>query len=257
VLELRGGYAAERREAARDDHGEPVGAGIHHARVAQDRELLGSPRDRLLAGLESVLEHLGKQLVLLLRGRSGPESLRVHVREVVGDAGGHRPDCGEHRALGGVAHRCVRRVRCACERRGHQHRVHQLTLARGELLGRSAHDLGEDHPAVAARAEQRCARHGAHDLVAVEAVDRLPVEVVERIEHRPHRQRHVVPRVTIGDRKDVQVVDLLPAGLELAERSGNYALEAIEALVLGHGECSTPFGGRDPARQGSKVGKDG
>ena len=74
VLELGLGLPAQRGEAAGDDHGEAVGARVDDARLAQHRELLGPALDRLLAGLERVLEHLGEQLVLLLgawpRGRA-------------------------------------------------------------------------------------------------------------------------------------------------------------------------------------------
>ena len=73
VLELRRALAAQRRQAARDDHGQAVGAGVDDARLAQDGELLGPALDGLLAGLERVLEHLGEQLVLLLGGRVGAE----------------------------------------------------------------------------------------------------------------------------------------------------------------------------------------
>ena len=65
-------------------------------------------------------------------------------------------------------------------------------------------------------------------------VDRLAVERVELVEHRAQRHRHVVARVAVGDREDVQVVDLLAAVLELRERGGHDPAEADQALV-GHG----------------------
>ena len=165
VLELGRGAAPERGEAPRHDHGQAVGTGIDHAGVPQHGELIGSPLHGLRARLERVLEHLGEQLVLLLGARLGAEPLLVHVREVVRHAAGHRADRREHRALGRVAHRRVGGVGRARERRGHEHRIHQLALAARELLGRAAHDLGEDHAAVAARAQQRGAGNRRHDLV--------------------------------------------------------------------------------------------
>jgi hypothetical protein len=218
VLELRGGGSTQAGQAAGEDHGEAVGAGVDDSGLAQDGQLLGPALHGLLAGFERVLQHLGEQLVLLLRGGLGAEALRVHVREVVSHAARHRAHGGEHRALGRVAHRRVRRVGRPRQRGRHQHRIHELARSRGELLGRAANDLGEDHSAVAARAQQGGAGHRAHDLVAAHVVDRGAVERAQLLDHRAHRQRHVVSRVTVGDREDVQVVDLLAAVLEFVER---------------------------------------
>ena len=102
VLELRALLSAQGGHAAGEDHGEPVGAGIDHSRLAQHRQLLGTALDRLLGGLQRILEHLGEQLVLLLVGRLGAEPLGVHVGEVVGHAPRHGTDRGEHRPLGRV-----------------------------------------------------------------------------------------------------------------------------------------------------------
>ena len=85
----------------------------------------------------------------------------------------HRADGREHRALGGIAHRLVGGVGRARERGRHEDRVHQLAGPRGQLLGGAAHDLRQDHAAVAARAQQRRARHRADQLVAADVVDHL------------------------------------------------------------------------------------
>ena len=75
----------------------------------------------------------------------------------------------------------------------------------------------EDDAAVAARAEQRRAGDGVDDLVATDLVDlALGGEIVELGEHGAQGQRHVVPRVAVGDREDVQVVDLLAAAIRAA-----------------------------------------
>ena len=117
VLELRCGVAAQRRQTAGDDHGEPVGAGVDHPGLAQDRQLLRAAVDGLLGRLERVLEHLGQQLVLLRGGDVVAEPRALHVRQVMGHAAGHRAHGGEHRALGGVAHRGIGGVRGAREGR--------------------------------------------------------------------------------------------------------------------------------------------
>ncbi len=231
VVELRRGVGAQPGQAAGEDHGEPVGAGVHHAGLAQDRELLRPALHGLLARLEGVLEHLGEQLVLLLDGGVGTEAPGVHVREVVRHAAGHRTDRREHRALGRVADRRVGGVGGARERGGDEDRIDQLARPRSQLLGRPADDLGEDHAGVAARAEQRRARDRADDLVAAGHVDGPAVHAVELVEHRPEGERHVVARVAVGDREDVQVVDLLAAVLELREGGGDDPPEAQQALV--------------------------
>ena len=212
VLELGRGAAPERGEAARHDHGEPVGAGVDHAGLAQHRKLLGPALDGLLARLERVLEHLREQLVLLVGGGLGAEPLGVHVSEVVRHAPRHRPHRREHRALGRVAHGRVGGVRGARQRGRHEHRVDELAVAARELLGGAAHDLGEDHAAVPARAQQRGPGDRGHDLVAALHVERPAVHAVQLVEHGAHGERHVVPRVAVGDGEDVEVVDLLRGG---------------------------------------------
>ena len=93
----------------------------------------------------------------------------------------------------------------------------------------------EDHAGVAARAEQRRAGDGVDDLLAADLVDlALRGEVVELLEHGAQRQRHVVARVAVGDREDVEVVDLLAARFKLRESRLDDEAEAEEARV-GHG----------------------
>ena len=59
-------------------------------------------------------------------------------------------------------------------------------------------------------------------------------EPVELVEHGAQRQRHVVAGVAVGDREDVEVVDLLAARLELAERALDDGAEP-EKAGIGHG----------------------
>ena len=150
-------------------------------------------------------------------------------------AGGHLAHDREDRALGGVAHGAVRAVGGAGHRGGDQHGVDQLAGAGDQLLGGAADQLAEDHAGVAARAEQRGAGDGVDDLVAADLVDlALRGQVVELVEDGAQRQRHVVARVAVGDREDVEVVDLLAARLELRERGLDDEAEAEEARI-GHG----------------------
>ena len=114
-----------------------------------------------------------------------------------------------------------------------EHRVDELAGPRDELLGRAADELGEDHAAVAARAEQRGAGDRVDDLVAADLVDRVLVlglrEAVDLVEAGAQRQRHVVARVAVGDGEDVEVVDLRAARLEVREGALHGGAEADEA----------------------------
>ena len=151
--------------------------------------------------------------------------------QVLRHAVGHRPYGGEHRALGGVPHGVVRGVGGSRQRRAHEDRIDQLTGSRRQLLGCAAHDLREDHAAVPARAEKGGAGDGLDQVVAPQVVDRLPVDPVELREHGAEGHRHVVARVAVGDREDVQVVDLLPPALELGASLGDRPPEADDAGV--------------------------
>ncbi len=202
--------------------------------------------NRLLAGLERVLEHLREQLVLLLGTRVGTEPLRVHVSEVVRHAAGHRAHGREHRALGRVAHRRVGGVRRPRERGRHEHRVDQLARPRRQLLGGAPHHLRQDHAAVAARAEQRGSGDGAHDLVAADVVDGRAVERVQLLEHGAHRERHVVAGVAVRHREHVEVVHLLAPVLQLVQSGGDHASEAREAVIGGHPALFTAPDGAGP-----------
>ena len=251
VGELRRLLAAQGRHHPGHDHGEPVGAGVHDARLLEHRELLRPALHRLLGGVERPLHHLGDQRVLLLGRGVGAEPRGVHVREVLGHAVGHRAHRAQHRALGRLAHRVIGGVGRAGERGGHEHRIHQLAGARRQLLGGAAHDLREDHAAVAARAQQRGAGHGGHQLLAPDHVERLAAEPVELLEHGAQGHGHVVPRVAVGDREDVQVVDLGAAALELGERGGHDPAKADQALVGHVGSTPPPSGFRPRYRDGA------
>ena len=149
--------------------------------------------------------------------------------ELAGDRVGHLAEDGQHRALGRVADRLVGGVGGAGEGRGDQHRVDQLAGPAGQLLGGAADDLAEDHAGVAAGAHQRRPGQRLDELGAADLVDRLAVEAVELLHHGPHRHRHVVAGVAVGDREDVEVVDLLAARLEVGVSARDDAAEALDA----------------------------
>ncbi len=234
--------AAQGGHHAGDDDGQAVGAGVHDAGLLEHVQLLGAALDGLVGGVQRPLQDLGDELVLLLGRRLGAQPRRGDVGQVLGHAVGHGPHRAEHGALGRVAHRRVGGVGGAREGGGHQHRVHQLAGTRGQLLGRPAHDLGQDHAAVAAGAQQGGAGHGADQLLAADLVDHLAVEGVQLLEHGAHGHGHVVAGVAVGDGEHVQVVHLAPAALQLVQRGRHHAAEADQALV-GHRRGSTPRAG--------------
>jgi hypothetical protein len=154
------------------------------------------------------------------------------VGQLGGDAVGHLAHHGEDRALGRLAHGVVGAVGGAGHGRADQHGVDELAGTRRELLRRPADQLGEDDAGIAARSEQRCAGDGVDDLVAADLVDlALPGEAIELVEHRAQRERHVVARIAVGDREDVEVVDLLAASLQLGEGALDDAAKADEARI--------------------------
>ena len=119
---------------------------------------------------------------------------------------------------GGIADRTVGLVGGPGQRGSDQDRIDELSGAAGQLLGCASDQLGEDHARVATGAEQRRAGDRGDDLVATDLVDRVAFggvgEPVELLQDRAQREHHVVARVAIGDREDVEVVDLLAARLE-------------------------------------------
>ena len=171
-------------------------------------------------------------------GGAGGEPGLGHVGQIGGDPDGHLAYHGEDRALGRVAHRAVGLVGGAGDRGADQHRVDELARPAGQLLGRSADQLGEDHARVAASAEQRSAGDRGDDLVAADVVDRALLrrggQPIELLEHGAERQHHVVAGVAVGDREHVEVVDLAAARLERRQACFDDRTKADEAGI-GHG----------------------
>jgi hypothetical protein len=130
----------------------------------------------------------------------------------------HLADHGQDRPLGRIADRAIRLVRRSRQSGADQDRVDQLARPAGELLGRAADQLGEDHTGVSPRAQKRCPRNRGDDLVPPDAVDRRLLrgvrEPVELMQHRAQGEDHVVARVAVGDREHVQVIDLFAPRLE-------------------------------------------
>ncbi len=220
--------AAQAGEHPGHEQHHAVAARVDDAVLAQYGEQLGPALHRTLGGGERLLDHLGQHRVLLLGGRVVAEPRLAHVGQLGRHAVRHLAHDRDHRALGRVAHRRIGRVGGPRHRGRDEHRVDQLARPAGKLLGRAAHDLREDHAAVAARAEQRRTCDRLHDLVTSDLVHHLTVQAVELGHHGAQRLHHVVAGVPVGDREHVQVVDLLAARLELGAGRGDHLPEALD-----------------------------
>ena len=207
--------AAQAGDHARDQQRHAVATGVHHAVLAQYREQLRTALHGGLSRLECLFEHLGQRLVLIVVGGILVEARPLHVCQLGRNPVRHLTHDRDHGPLGRIAHGGIGGVGGARQGSGHQHGVDQLAGTAGQLLRRAAHDLGQDHPAVATGPEERRPRHGLDDLVAADVVDHLAVQAVELRHHGPQRLRHVVSGVAVGDREHVQVVDFLTACLQL------------------------------------------
>ncbi len=237
-LEQVRAVAAEPGDDAGEYEHQPVPAGVDDTRFPQRRELLRRALDRPLAVVDRLFEDLGEDGILLLVADTAVEPLLVglEVGELARDRVGHLAEDGQHRALGRVAHGRVGGVGGAGEGRGDQDRVDQLAGPARQLLGGAADDLAEYHPGVSARPHERRPGERLHQPGAADLVHLQPVEVVELLHHGAHRHRHVVARVAVGDREDVEVVDLLAALLEVGVGGRDNSAEALDRRIGHRGE---------------------
>ena len=147
---------------------------------------------------------------------SGPSRGLLHVRQLGRDAQRHLAHDRDHRALGRVADRGVGGVGGARERGRDEHRVDQLARAgsRAPRRRRARPGRGSRRCCRARRAARRARRPATISSRPMSSTP-LAVEAVELVDHGAQRLHHVVPGVAVGDREDVEVVDLLAACLEL------------------------------------------
>ena len=124
-------FAGQRRRDPSDDLEQPGCSRVHDSRLTQDAELVRRARDRRVSCADE----------------RGPEVVGRTFRFL-----GERADRRQDRSLDRLANRVVRRVRRRTE--GACERVHVGRALDGAQRVRCpAHDLGEDHAGVAARAE--------------------------------------------------------------------------------------------------------
>ena len=238
VLERWRLAAAQRPDDPCEEDRQPVPAGVDDACLAQHRKQLGAAPDRLLTGCQRVLDQLGEHLVLLRIGCVGAEPGVVHVREIGCDARGHLANHREDRALGRVSDRAVGLVGRPRQRRADQNRVDELSGPACKLFRGAADQLRQDHPGVAARAEQCGTGDRADDLGPADVVDRAVVggarKAVELLQDGSQRQHHVVAGIAVGDREHIEVVDLLAPCFERGQARLEDDPETNDAGI-GHG----------------------
>ncbi len=190
---LRKRLAGDVRRDSADDLDQPGGTCVDDAGLPEHVELLLRSRHGVVAAFD---ERAQEGLQVVVPARLG----------LVGELADH----GQDRPLGRLADRRPGRVGGAPER-GRDGAVFV------EALDGTTDDLREDDAGVAARSEQR----GVGDV-------RLPR--LERFADGAHREQHVRPRVAVGHRIDVEVVDARPVAVEDAlSRAGK--LEHAEALA--------------------------
>ncbi len=136
-----------------------------------------------------------------------------------------RTNHGQDRALDGLLHRGVGLVRCPTE--GLRNRCGVDLLGVGQRLGRSSHDLRQDHAGVPASTEQRRVSHLLGQTAPIGLCNRL----LQGLGDGPNGQEHVRPRVSVGDREDVEVVQ---AGAVAIERSLSRTDELEDRVALAH-----------------------
>ena len=209
-----------RQRLARDRSGQPAeeldeprAARVDHTRLAQDLELLGRAGHGFLPVSHELDEQVGERLGV------GLVALRLFRK--LADDREHRPlDRPPHGAVGGVGR--------PAQRLGRQRRADAVRRL-GEDVGDAPHDLGEDHPGVAARSHQRGPRDRVREGRPVARLRR-----VDRVRDRPHRQREVRAGVAVGDGIDVEVVDAAAARLERGEGRADEPTDELEIAFRAH-----------------------
>ena len=187
--------AAQARDQAGDQQRHPVAAGVDDAVLAQHRQQIRAALHRCLGRLERLLEHFGEHAILLLSAGVMAQPRRLHPRQLGRHTMGHLSHHRDHRSLCRIANRRVGGVGRARERRRDQHRIDQLAGTAGQLLGRAANDLGEDHAAVA-RAPSSAARATASTTSLRPTTSTgWPLRRSSSTHHGAQRLGHVVSRV--------------------------------------------------------------
>ena len=222
-----------------------LAARIDDAGLAQDREQGRGLRDGPLRAGQRRAEHR-LDVVVVFRGLHGGR--------------GRLADDGQDRALDRLRHRAVRGPGALRHRVGEVEAVEPAFPA--EPVGHAPEDLARDDPRVAPRAHERAEADRGGDPVGRLAGDRLRL-----VERGLDRRVHVRAGVAVGDRVDVEAVDLVDVRLEVRDGGAERAEQAVPvAGTTGHlgdvraavGEVARAKAGRQrrrPRWQGA-IGRD-
>ena len=186
-----------------EDHAQAAAAGVDHAGVLEDLELLGGAVQRVAGRARGGPDHVTEPVV---RDRRRPG------RRLAGRLGD-----GQDGALDGLADRGVAGLGRPRQPLGEHQGRPVVGAGLADPLQQGAHELGEDHAGVAARAEQGAAGEpGERDpeVPVGVALDPLQHQVAGRLEG----EEQVRAGVPVGDRVHVERVDLLAGRAQGGER---------------------------------------
>ncbi len=218
-----GAFPTRYRSAPWNSRYRPCPPEIDDARLAQDGKQARRPRHGLLGGIE----------------RRRQDRLDV----VVTFGGDHRrigrfADDGQDRALDGLGDGAVRGP-CAFRQGVRQIEAVEPALA-AQPFGHATEDLAGDDSRVATCAHQRPEADRRRDPVG-----RLPGRRLRFLERGPDRGQHVRAGVAVGDRVDVQGVDLVDVRLEVGNGRPERLQQALAvARPAGHQATSVPLSAR-------------
>ena len=213
----------EMEQGALEEPVEALSAGIDHAGLAQDGQQARRAGHGVLGRLDGRTEDGFDVRVALGRG---------HGRR------GRLADHGQDRALDRLGDRAVGRPRAL--RQGVRQVQPVEPRLSAERLGHAPEDLAGDDARVAAGAHQRPEADRRSDTVG--RLARHPIGLLER---RSNRGQHVRSGVAVGDRVDVEGVDLVDVRFEVRDR-GSEGLQQARTIAgpSGHQATSVPLSAR-------------
>ena len=217
VLRARGhGLAPQLVQHALENDQEALAAGVHHAGLLENRVLVDGVGQGDVALLDGLVQHELHGAVLT-GGLRGPP-------------GGQAGD-GEDGALGGLHHRLVGGGHAVIQGHGEVAAVSLLLVLEG--LGKAPEQEGENDAGVAAGAPQKGVGvglgHRAH------AGGRLLLQLGGG---GGDGHAHVGAGIPVGDRKDVELVDLLLLGIDGGRGVDHHLGQRRPVNGSSHVECS-------------------
>ena len=159
--------------------------GIHHAGVTQHRQQVRGVGHRNSGALDDAAHQFHQVGGLRDRGAPGLGGL---------------PSDGQDGALNGIGHPLTRGHRRLFQRHHEVWRQHLVLI--GQALGQPAVDLGEDHAAVAAGADQSPLGHVLGDTGG-----RVVRGAVGFFQHTAHGEQHVGAGIAVRHGENIQGVD--------------------------------------------------